>query len=242
MGKRYIDCSLSIVTSHAWQEYPRRLSYAGGREPGIKVEPMATVKEQGVANFFLQLSTQCFTHIESKAHVFDGGRTLDDVPLEWFINDGIVIDMMHKQAGEGVTANDLEAANPDVREGDTIIIRTGWTDKCFATREFWANIVHLTEDAADWIISKKPRALMQDFHTDVPPLRECECCGNLGPIRRTGGRQPNHPKLLGTDMLLIEWCTNLGAITKKRVQVIALPLKIKDTEGAPARVIVVEED
>ena len=52
----------------------------------------------------------------------------------------------------------------------------------------------------------------------------------------------NHYKLLGADLLLIEWCTNLGAITKERVQIIALPLKIKGTEGAPARVVVVEED
>ena len=101
------------------------------------------------------------------------------------------------------------------------------------------------ENAADWIVSKKPRALMQDFHTDIPPLAECDCCGNLGPIRRVdklGHSQPNHVKFLGADMLLIEWCTNLGAITKERAQVIALPLKIKGTEGTPARVVVVEED
>ena len=176
---------MNIVTSYAWQEFPRILSYKGGREPGVIVEPMATVKNQGVANFFLQLSTQCFTHMESKAHYYADGRTLDQVPLDWFINDGVVIDMMHKQANEGVTADELEKAGADVREGDTVIIRTGWTDKCFRTKEFWANMVYLSEDAADWIISKKPRALMQ---------------------------------------------------------VIALPLKITGTEGAPARVVVVEED
>ena len=239
MGKKYIDCSLSIVTSHAWQEFPRRLVFEG-QEPGIKVEQMSTVKKQGVANFFLQLSTQCFTHIESESHHFEGGRNLDQVPLEWFINDGVVIDMMHKKPGEGISAEELEKSGADVREGDTVIIKTGWTDKCFGTREFWEKMIHLKdEEAANWIVSKKPRALMQDFMTDVAPLRTCEHCSSLLPgLKRT----PCHDIFLERDMLLIEWCTNLGAITKERVQVIALPIKIKDTEGAPARVVVVEED
>ena len=242
MGKRIIDCSLSIFTSYAWQEAPRRLTFAG-REPGIVVEPMHTVKQNGVANFALQLTTQCFTHIESKAHYYEDGRTIDDVPLEWFINDGVVIDMMHKKPAEGISADDLEKSGAEVREGDTVIIRTGWTDKCFATREFWAKMIHLEEDAIDWIVSKKPRALMQDFMTDLAPLRTCDCCSSLLSLStERSKRTPGHYKFLGSDMLLIEWCANLGAITKPRVQVIALPLKIKGTEGAPARVVVIEED
>lgn len=185
------------------------------------------------------MTTQCFTHIESKAHFYEDGRTIDEVPLDWFFNDGVVIDMMHKQPGEGVTAEDLEKSKADIREGDTIIIRTGWTDRTFGTREFWADLIHLTEDAGDWIVSKKPRALMQDFMTDISPLKKCECCDGFIPEPKFC---PNHFKFMGADMLLIEWCTNLGAITKPRVQVVALPLRIKGTEGAPARVIVVEEE
>lgn len=238
MGKRYIDCSLNISSASAWVEFPRGIVY-GGAEPPIKIEPIATVKENQSAVFSLQLTTQCFTHIESKAHFYEGGRTIDEVPLDWFFNDGVVIDMMHKQAGEGVSAEDLEKAGADIREGDIIIIRTGWTDRTFGTREFWADLIHLKEDAGDWIVSKKPRALMQDFMTDISPVKKCECCGGLIPEPKFC---PNHFKFMGADMLLIEWCTNLGAITKPRVQVVALPLRIKGTEGAPARVIVVEEE
>ena len=80
---------------------------------------------------------------------------------------------------------------------------------------------------------------MQDYMTDLRPLEVCECCGGLKPEKKW---EPNHFKFLGADMLLIEWCTNLGAITKPRFQVIALPLRLEGTEGGPARVVVVEED
>ena len=80
---------------------------------------MGTIKENKVSNFYLQLTTQCYTHIGSKAHFYEDGRTIDNVPLDWFINDGAVIDMMHKKAGERVTADDLEKAEHDIREGDT---------------------------------------------------------------------------------------------------------------------------
>ena len=238
MGKKYIDCSLNIVTSSGWVEMPRSLIY-GRPNPPIKIEPLSTVKDNRVANFTIQMTTQCFTHIESSSHFYEGGRTIDEVPLEWFINEGVVIDMMHKQPGESVTAADLEKTNADIREGDILIIRTGWTDRAWGTRDFWAKMIDLQPDAADWILKRKPRALMQDYMVDIRPLLVCNHCGSLIPEPNW---EPNHFAFLAADMILIEWCTNLGAITKPRVQVIALPLRIKGTEGAPARVIVVEED
>jgi kynurenine formamidase len=101
-------------------------------------------------------------------------------------------------------------------------------------------MIHLEESAGDWIVSKKPKALMQDFMTDTKPLDVCEHCGQLVPIK--GKYCPNHFKFLGRDMILIEWCTNLGEIKKPRVTVMAIPLKIKGADGSPARVIIVEED
>lgn len=241
MGKRYIDCSLNIVDADSWVQFPRKL-VLGAPEPRVRVEQVHTTVNgrRMYPCCRLELTTQCFTHIDAPVHFYvESGRKIDEVPLDQFINDGVVIDMMHKQPGEGVTGEDLEKSGADVHRGDTIIIRTGWTDRAFGTREFWENMVHLENSAGDWILSKQPKALMQDFMTDIAPVKTCEHCGQLVPVPEFS---PNHYKFLGNDMILIEWCTNLGAITRPRVQVIALPLKIKGGEGGPARVVVVEED
>lgn len=203
-GKRFIDCTLDIVTAGSWVQFPRKL-VLGAPEPPIKVETISTVKEHGVFVQRLELTTQAFTHIDAPVHFFEGRKAIDEVPINQFINDGVVIDMMHKQPGEGVMAEDLQKSGADVRENDTIIIRTGWTDRAFGTREFWEKMIWLDPSAGDWILSKKPKALMQDFMTDTAPLRVCEHCGQLLP--RTGKRGPSHIKLLGNDIILIEWCT-----------------------------------
>lgn len=238
MGKRYIDCSLDIVNADSWVEYPRKL-VKGTAEPAMKIETISTVKEHQTFVQRLELTTQCFTHIDAPIHFFDNTPSIDEVPLDLFINQGVVLDLLHKQPGEGVTADDLENCQADIREGDTIIIRTGWTDKAWGSRLFWEKMIHLEESAGDWIVSKKPKALMQDFMTDTKPLEVCQHCGQLTPVK--GKYCPNHFKFLGNNMILIEWCVNLAKITQPRVEVIALPIKIKGADGAPARVVVVEE-
>jgi kynurenine formamidase len=45
---------------------------------------------------------------------------------------------------------------------------------------------------------------------------------------------------LGRDICLIEWCTNLGAISEPRVLFICAPIKLKGTDGAPCRVMAIE--
>jgi kynurenine formamidase len=50
-----------------------------------------------------------------------------------------------------------------------------------------------------------------------------------------------HEILLGGNVIIIEGLTNLGNIKRELVDLIALPLKIAQGDGAPARVIALEE-
>ena len=49
-----------------------------------------------------------------------------------------------------------------------------------------------------------------------------------------------HSILLGAGIIIIEGLTNLEALSSEKVELIALPLKIGDGDGAPARVVAVE--
>jgi arylformamidase len=50
-----------------------------------------------------------------------------------------------------------------------------------------------------------------------------------------------HEILLGGDIIIVEGLTNLDSVSKGKVKLIALPLKIKGGDGAPARVIAIEK-
>ncbi|WP_052126221.1 cyclase family protein [Ureibacillus massiliensis] len=236
---RYIDLTLDVVSQDSWIQFPRKILF-GALEPPTKIEPLMTVEKNGAYVSAISTTTHSFTHIDSPAHFKTDGLTIDRVPLDQLIGDAVVIDMLHKQPGEGVSAEDLENANVEVKEGDIAIIRTGWTDKAWGTREFWEKMIYLEADAGQWLADRKVKALLSDFMTDLAPLKTCDCCQSILPSDE-GSKYPSHHTLLGNGIILIEWCTNLGELKKERVKIIALPLKIKDGDASQARVIAIEE-
>lgn len=239
MPKRIIDLTLTIVPADSWIQFPRKLAGTGRQEPPTKIEAISTIEEYGVLAHRFETTTQSFTHIDAPRHFFKDGLTNDEVPLERLIGEAVVIDMLYKKPKEAVTAKDLENSRIKVKKGDIAIIRTGWTDKAWGTKKFWEEMIWLSEDACDWLIDKGIKALAQDFFTDVYPFLVCEKCGALLPSSKGS---PNHHKFLKNGIILIEWCTNLIAIKKQRVTLICLPLKLKGTDGAPARVIAIEDE
>ncbi len=72
-------------------------------------------------------------------------------------------------------------------------------------------------------------------------------CPQDYPIRELlGGKQApiaefvSHDILLRNGVILIEYLTNLGALSSPRTTLFALPLNIPNSDGAPARVIAYE--
>jgi kynurenine formamidase len=52
----------------------------------------------------------------------------------------------------------------------------------------------------------------------------------------------SHDVLLRAGVVMIEYLCNMQSLTRARTEIYALPLKIPDADGAPARVIAVESD
>ena len=51
-----------------------------------------------------------------------------------------------------------------------------------------------------------------------------------------------HYHLLKQGVVMFEYLRNTGSLRAARSLVVALPLKLPDSDGAPARVIAIEED
>jgi kynurenine formamidase len=235
-GARIIDLSLTIDPSKSYYHFPVKEVY-NRDEPSLKIETVST-HEDGVFWQKFEMSTQDFTHLDAPKHFDKEGLANHEVPVEQLVGEAVVIDMTYKKPGEQVSARDLDESGVDVRKGDVVIIRTGWTDKAFGTRRFWREQIGLSLDAGDWLVDKEIKALATDFYTDPQPVKACEVCGALQKVERSEIR--NHHKFLNKGILLIDFVTNLGAIQQDRVLLIYLPIKIKGTDGAPARVIAIE--
>ena len=65
--------------------------------------------------------------------------TIDEVPLDWCMNDGVLLDFRHKADGERITAadvkNELERIGYELKPLDIVIIQTG-ADAAWGTPQY----------------------------------------------------------------------------------------------------------
>lgn len=238
MGQRIIDLTLPIVSGEYWTKYPAGIVY-GQEEPPTMIEQFSTIEKTTVCMHKYSSTTQSFTHIDAPRHVYENGSTNDEVPLERLIGEAAVIDVSYKQPSEIVTAADLEKGGKHVRAGDVAIIRTGWTERApWGTERLWREMIYLAEDGGEWLDQKDVKAIAVDFLPDVPQF----FTDDQGRLRPTDLGHPTHMRLMKKEVVFVEWCTNLMAIEEPRVMFFCLPLPLVGTDGAQARVIVLEED
>ncbi len=118
----------------------------------------------------LTLSTHAGTHVDAPWHyspVSEGkkARTIDEMPLEWFYGDGVVLDMRHKPRGSAVTVDDLKAALKGIgytlKPGDIVLIQTG-ADKYWGTPEYLEAGCGMTRESTLWLIGQGIRVMGTD--------------------------------------------------------------------------------
>lgn len=176
-----------------------------------------------------------FTHIDAPRHMLPQGPTTSSFDMNVFVGEAAIVDVSAAANNTPITAETLAAAGEHVNDGDIILIKMAW-DRRFALnqKEFWTEAPYLTRDACEWIAARKPAIVGYDFPQDEP-------------IRGLiSGRQASIEEFVSHDVILrrgipmIEYLCNLGEVAAPRVELCALPLKVLEADGAPARVIAIE--
>lgn len=164
------------------------------------------------------------THVDAPSHFYADGPGMDEVPLDRLIGAGVVASLRLPEFGE-IGAHDLASVTPAVEEGDILAIHTGW-EKRWGTGS-WNRHPCLTQEAADWLVSKKIRLLAVDTATP-----------DLAFDRRDADFDfPIHRTLLKYGVLIAEQVANLESLAGSRVEFMFCPVPILDCDGAPARVL-----
>ncbi|MDD5190711.1 MAG: cyclase family protein [Dehalococcoidales bacterium] len=116
----------------------------------------------GWAVDMVKMSTHDGTHVDAPWHyapTSEGkkARTIDQMPLEWFYSDGVVIDMRHKPHGSGITIEDMKAAlkkiNYTLKPNDIVCIQTG-ADKLWGTPNYFGAGCGMTRESTLWVLNQ----------------------------------------------------------------------------------------
>lgn len=121
----------------------------------------------GWANDRVTMISHAGTHVDAPWHYYPtcgGGRarTIDEMPLEWFYGDGVVLDMRHKERGGLITVEDVQQALAKIeyslKPGDIVMIQTG-TDKVWGQAEYFHAGSGMSAAATRWLIEQGIRTM-----------------------------------------------------------------------------------
>jgi kynurenine formamidase len=205
---------------------------ASGHHKGFQMERTADFEADGKVVSKFVVGAHTGTHTDSPTHFIPNSLTVDQIPLEALVGEAVLVDVSHVGPGGAVTAEDLEYAEPQVREGDILVIRTDWS-KHWNTPDYFKKRPCLSEDAANWIVAHKIKSVAVDM-SGVDPTTQ------YGVSPKLGG-SPIHKILLGNGVFITEYLCNLEQIKQKRFFIAILPVKILRAEASQSRVIAIED-
>jgi len=192
-------------------------------DPSPSFVSYATLEKNGVNLTKLTLGSHTGTHIDAPRHFIPDGIGIDQISPNKLVGEAYIADMSSKTIGSGITAQDLrQTLEAKVAEDDIVVIYTGcsehWDDELIRR-----NYTYLTGDAAEYLVSKKIRAVGIDF---------------LSVEKFQAPTPAAHKTLLGNGIFIIE---SLSRATKqfvgRRILMICMPIKLQNGDGAPSRVI-----
>lgn len=203
----------------------------------------------GWANDTLTLITHAGTHVDAPWHYYPtcGGkkaRTIDEMPIEWFYGDGVVLDMRHKEQGGLISAEDLQLAlekiNYTLKPFDIVMIWTD-TDKLWGKAEYFNAGAGVSAEGTRWLIEQGIRVMGIDtWGWDQPFWAQKER------FKETG--DPDviwEAHRVGRDLeyCQIEKLANLDQLPRPSgFKVSCFPVKITGGSGGWTRVVAMFED
>ena len=94
--------------------------------PPFEVKYIKRKAEQGVNAQYIMSSNHMGTHLDAPRHFVTGGKTIDQLPLDWLYGPGVIIDISAEMSELEVFTPELLESKADIHDGDILFIHTGW--------------------------------------------------------------------------------------------------------------------
>jgi len=204
---RLIDVSVLLT--------PGMPVYPGNAE--FEMVPVHRIADGHTSNHSrLAMGTHCGTHVDAPLHFFDGEPGIDQLPLDLLVGRARVIDLPHRG---GITEQHL--AGPGLREDIRVLLRTPNSALWNTTDGFHTDYTYVTEEAAKFLVEQGVKVVGVDYLS-------------VEQFKKPGA--PAHHALLGSGVIVIEGL-DLSEAEAGAYEMYCLPLRIKDADGSPARVV-----
>ena len=196
------------------------ITYPG--DPGIQISRAHSIGEKFSSNLTkIDMGAHTGTHVDAPVHFIEGAPGVEVLDLNVLVGPVLVVDMTQEQS---ISAENLKSREID--EGvERILFRTRNSEFWESSPdEFHPDFVGITADGAEWLVKKGIKLVGIDYLSIAPYHKAA----------------PTHTILLKAGVIPIEGL-NLSKIKPGRYFLACLPLKIQGSDGAPSRVILIED-
>jgi kynurenine formamidase len=214
---RVIDLTMRITSSIK--------VYPGSPQPSFI--PWSTFECQGYDSEAMFMSTHTGTHVDAPSHFRPGLASIDMISSDRLVCNAVLI-RVQKCANHLIEQQDIDKQK--IRQGDAVVIATGWEKKRSGSRNYMSENPGLSEQAARYLARKRVNAVA----IDCPSI-------DAG----ADSRFTAHNILLSRNILVVENLCNLDRVasssSSRRNSVtftlVISPLKLGGATGSPARVL-----
>jgi arylformamidase len=191
-------------------------------DPAVMLEQVSSMDAGAHDNVSrLACGVHTGTHVDAPHHFMNDHRTVESLALDILVGSCCVIQIPEEE--KVVTAEILEKAA--IPAGTVRLLLKTSNSRIWERGEkvFFTGFVGISADGADWLVQHAVKLIGIDY-LSVAPYKQSI---------------PTHRTLLGAGMIVLEGL-DLSAILPGVYDLYCLPLKLAGSDGAPARVILVD--
>ncbi|GAB7024992.1 cyclase family protein [Geotalea toluenoxydans] len=186
-------------------------------DPPVRIEPVMRLDLGEPANVSaVSMCSHTGTHIDVPRHCFEDGLSVDLLPLSLLMGKVVVVEIT------GVTAISREQLKRLPVKGEERVLLKTDNSSAGAAGIYSEEAAYLTEDGAEFLLESGVKLVGIDSLS----------------IEREDGQAKVHRLLLRNDALILEGL-KLEEVPPGHYELICLPLKIADGDGAPARAVLI---
>lgn len=184
-------------------------------DPPVEIQPVGDVaKGDPVTLSRITMSNHAGTHLDAPRHIAAGGTTVDELPLSLLIGRAKVVELPRvKEIGR------RELSRHGIRGESRILLKTP-NSALWDRPDFSEDYAYISAEGAEYLAEAGVKLVGIDYLS----------------VDRFNGGDIAHRILLGHGIAIVEGL-DLRQVMPGVYELICLPLKLKDADGAPVRAI-----
>jgi arylformamidase len=185
--------------------------------PPVQIERILDMEQGDLANVSkISMGSHTGTHMDAPLHFVREGEGIDEMPLTAAMGRARVIEI---QDPESVKPEDLDPHG--ISRGERILLKTQNSARDWPSTDFIEDFVYVSQEAARYLADREIQTIGIDYLS-------------VGGFHRDGVE--THEALLEAGIWVIEGL-DLSQVESGEYELVCLPIKVEQSDGAPARAI-----